>query len=255
MGKFSVPYCFREEFSEKFSKRCEKFGYHNWLADYENHIFPDEIQKETLSMLPTGFYKQDNLPDDLTKLDSFNLSGTAFVAYNVREYVIKIAGYALISNKTIKDLYKYLNENYDLKKIKMIEIMAGNALISAGLKDMNLDCIGTDIKDPEEGFDDILNWTDVEKIDCVEAIEKYKPDIVFCSWPRDNSPILEATNKIFEINPKAELIHIGENYGGCCASEEYWDYIMHNYKIEILDIHLDRWVGIHDVFTSIKKCN
>lgn len=105
-----------------------------------------------------------------------------------------------------------------------LEIMAGSGALSMALKNCGVSIVATD--DFSWGNELWLRslWTDVERIDARAAIDKYKPDIVICSWPPTGEPVAkEALLKMRAVNPNALMIYIGEPAGASCADDDFFE--------------------------------
>lgn len=76
-----------------------------------------------------------------------------------------------------------------------------------------------------------------------EVFKKCKEaSVLMLCWPEyDKDWAYEYLKKI---NPK-KLIYIGEEYGGCCANDAFFDCLEKNYK-EIGFTDIPQWEGIHD---------
>ena len=119
------------------------------------------------------------------------------------EYTLR-CGFAIISKEWIQPLAKFIG------------------------KDKCVDIICTDNLSWEE--DSMTEWrdhfTEIENLDCVEAIEKYGKDVkyIIMSWaPYHEKESVLAYRKMKEVNPDAVMIYIGEDKGGCTACDEFFD--------------------------------
>ena len=76
-----------------------------------------------------------------------------------------------------------------------------------------------------------------------EVFKKCKEaNVLMLCWPEyDKDWAYEYINKI---KPK-KLIYIGEEYGGCCANDAFFDYLEKNYK-ETGFTDIPQWEGIQD---------
>lgn len=225
-----------------FGKRCKEFGYNNFITDYRHHIIPGRINEESIREFTwhglTPFY-------DVDKEERYN---AGFSSYYFRSITISYAGFSLIDKEVAKALAKHIGNR------KCLDIMSGLAAYPYALKQQGADIIASDLKlENNATFKLGKEWMEVEEIDCREGIKKYHPDVLICNWPRADSPITEATKILFDINSKAELIYIGEGYDGCCASNDYWDFVNFNYVVDIIhEVRIPQWEGIHDFAYSIR---
>ena len=164
-----------------------------------------------------------------------------------RDKFVEIVGFPLLSLNWIKPLAKWI------KNRKCLEIMAGTGALTFALKQQSIDIFATD----NFSWDGMNNWnhnqnywTDIENIDCVEAIEKYGRDIdiIVCSWAYMDDTLYRALLKMREINPDCLLIYIGEGMGGCTADDDFFNTIQEidddNFNKAI--INYQKWRGLHD---------
>ena len=222
---------------EEFDKACKHFGYENFLDKYRRHELPESLEEGIL-------YEFDWETGE--KLD-FYKTFPEISNFYIRDICVNLQGFSIVTKNVAKELAAYIGDR------KCLEIMAGLGAWSYALKQEGVDIISTDLKvETNSTFALGREWTEVEKLDCVEAIKKYNRSVVICSWPRYGSPFVEATKQLLN-TPEAEMIHIGEGYGGCCLKEKEWDEIEKNFDVEYLSIHLQNWEGMHDSVYSIKN--
>ena len=106
--------------------------------------------------------------------------------------------------------------------------MSGRGMISAVLQTLGVDI--TPVDNGSWGLDEIV---ETQRMSCVEAIRKYKPDVVICAWPDDNVRDQSETFKdvcdyIFDNDLPIDVLYVGEPAGGCNASDNFtyemdWD--------------------------------
>jgi len=135
---------------------------------------------------------------------------------------------------------------------RVLEICSGEGILAKELKDTyNVDIIATDIcEDSRYGFS---YSNDIEKIDAVSAIKKYQDiNTILAVWvPYEDSFMVDVLKAM---KPGQRLIFIGESYGGCNATDEFFDTIMDKEKFKIEEIYeFDRWFGINDYIQIITK--
>jgi hypothetical protein len=112
----------------------------------------------------------------------------------------------------------------ETRPIKILEVGAGNGrltyFLNNSLKKLSSDSIKfIAIDSGESEIKEIFSETPVEKIDYKEALKKYKPQIVICSWmPHDEdwSAAFRAEKSV------EEYILIGEEDGCCGNNAETW---------------------------------
>ena len=81
---------------------------------------------------------------------------------------------------------------------------------------------------------------EVELLSHIDAMNKYPERIVFMSWPHFCSDVSSDVAKRF---PNDMMIYIGEDDGGCCANDLFFE-IMDQYDKETYNIL--QWSDLHD---------
>lgn len=142
--------------------------------------------------------------------------------------IIHMSSYAIVTKKWLEPLSKaILNEPTS----KILEVACGNGMIAKGLKDYGVDIIATN-QGYSIGDDYSIHisrpWIDdIEKIDAIQAIEKYGSDVdyVLLSWPPACSTIdLEILKAMRRVNPFCCMILIGEEDDNrCTGSREFFN--------------------------------
>lgn len=160
--------------------------------------------------------------------------------YKVKSKVIAELGFCLVSMDWIEQFARWIGDR------KCVEIMAGSGALSYALQEVGVQIIATDNYSWTMKWD---TWTEVEDIECTEAIRKYdNAEIYIMSWPYMNDSAHQALLTMREVNPDALMIYIGEGDGGCTADDTF-----HGSIEEIEDSAIDRvndiyprWPGIWD---------
>lgn len=134
-----------------------------------------------------------------------------------REYYITEVGFNVVTKEFARGLTDKL-----LKDKKCLEVMSGTGALAKALRECDVDIIATDDYSGITFYplSDRL-WTEVEKLDSLEAVKKYGKDIdyLLMSWVPNHSEIGYETMKLLhEINPDCKLIIIGEEYAFFCST-------------------------------------
>lgn len=129
--------------------------------------------------------------------------------------------------------------------------MAGCGTLSAALQKEGIDVTPTDNFSWRHHWSTEENklWTEVEEIDCLEAIKKYPDaDIFIMSWTYMNNTAYESLKLIREVNPNALLIYIGEGWGGCTADDAFFDLVekVDDEDFETAVQNFSQWYGLYD---------
>jgi hypothetical protein len=80
------------------------------------------------------------------------------------------------------------------------------------------------------------------QMDARQAVEQFKTNCLFMSWPVYKSSIADDCLKIFQGN---KLIYIGEDEGGCTADDAFFRTLDTKWDIEEV-IEIPRWFSISD---------
>lgn len=182
---------------------------------------------------------------------SFILQDSAF--FMLRDKIIKEQGFALVCEKWIKPLAEWIGDR------KCLEVMSGTGALSYALKEQGINIIATD----DFSWNGIASWnnekkyfTNVEKIDCIEAIRKYGKDIdiVIMSWAYMDDCAYKTLLEMRKVNPNAVMLVIGESQGGCTADDNFFEAIhrVEDEKIYYIDSLYDTWFGLHDHLMLVK---
>lgn len=136
--------------------------------------------------------------------------------------------YGLVTKELCKQLASWINGG------KVLEIMAGCGWLSKGLTEAGCDVISTDNFSWHKNRSREGQWKlvhPVKKLGAIAAVRKYRDvcDVLAVSWPyfRDWNHV-----KAMREWPKGKrVLYIGENAGGCCAREEFFELVKFDKKI------------------------
>lgn len=120
----------------------------------------------------------------------------------------------------------------------VLEIFSGNGLLAKKLADLGCHITSTSILSGMDAHD-INLFFDVENIDCITAVEKYKDshDYLLVSWPTVTRAAVDALDLWGEEKP---IIYIGESHmtdpdmRGCvgCATDDFHESLVNIRLIE-----------------------
>ena len=142
---------------------------------------------------------------------------------------------------------------------KCLEVIAGAGILSYGLRLAGTDIIPTTLD--IHGWVDYIDmrWVDdMEIIDCIEAINKYRDEInvVIMSWPPFMEPLaynvlmnIRDINKNREEDNQILLVYIGEGWGGATADDNFHESaedVTDTTFNKVKDAFPTRNQGIHD---------
>lgn len=210
----------------------------------ENKKF--EILRENYTLLKKGI-----LPKSYTFRFLPAYEGDVFKGeyINWRDKYIKDFGFPLLSESWIRPLAHWIGDR------PCLEVMAGKGVLSYYLRKNGVNIKATDNYTWKE-----QTWFKdnhiVENLDCVKSVYKYGKQVSFiiCSWPYMDDNAYKTLLAMREVNPKCRMIYIGEWWGGCTASDEFFEIV----KVEELKTFYDAvknfscWEGIHDDIHLLK---
>jgi len=75
-----------------------------------------------------------------------------------------------------------------------------------------------------------------------EEVSNHPDRTLFLCWPPYESDMAFETLKLYK---GKTVVYVGEGHGGCCATDEFFDYLEENF-VEQKGITIPRWPGIHD---------
>lgn len=165
-----------------------------------------------------------------------------------RDTLIQLTGYSLVSKSWLEPLADWIGNR------KCLEIMAGNGILSYGLRDYGIDVVTTDDGSWEQFDIKVLQWCDIGKFDCCDAIKRYRErDIILCSWPPMNDSLFKALQTMRSVNPDMIMIYIGEP-NGCTADYQFENTAEYLFDSTILEINklYQSWGGLHDKIYLVK---
>lgn len=160
----------------------------------------------------------------------------------IRDTIQELSSFALLSYDWIRPLSQWIGAR------RCLEIMAGTGALTCGLATCGVNIIATDDYSWNDRWEGL--WTEVEKLDCVDAVEKYgaTTDIVICCWPYTGDETYRALLALRTVNPEALFLFIGEqnecvNADSCffenakSVEDAAFDAAVSNFK---------RYAGMHD---------
>lgn len=178
-----------------------------------NRILPDHLIKSDAKY--SELVKTQML---LKKVEPYVKLATTCENSQIKNYLINFYksrfGYSVPTLLSLKKIQKFVNEDC------VLEVCAGKCYWSALMESVNINIITTSIIDDWYSAEDMMNtWTQCELIDCVDAIKKYKPKILFLSWGYN---VLEKCMDAFSLNGGEKIIIIHKGNFDCtdCLYED-----------------------------------
>lgn len=180
------------------------------VSDYMTNFMDSLTREERMSLIPENKWEAERMGME---------HSTAFCR--------EINGYANLNNQMLDKLSEYLEGH------KCLEVMAGTGMLSAALQERGVDILATDKSAPEHNdygeIRGIPSLCDIKEMDALDAIREHGVDIDYLvmSWPPYNDPIAaNCIETLYEVNPDAKILYIGEDYGGCTADDRFFDLVI-----------------------------
>ncbi len=134
-----------------------------------------------------------------------------------------------------------------IKDEKCLEIGCGLGVLSYILKQQGCDIIKTNIYSSKYDVRPLFRYCleDIINIEAVDAVKRYNPEInilIIC-WPCYDDPFAYEAVKEFKGN---KVIYIGEDKNGCCANDDFFDYLEKHFIGEYDYEIVKTWKSIYD---------
>ena len=208
-----------------------------------------------------NWYKNKKLADIYEDLEKFGPEGKEYASPPSEEelnaYKSPISNPVLRRNKYIEEYGWGVPDKQAIKKIKefvgndnVLEIGGGYGLWAKLMKDEGISITTTDANVIETQSKDhyIPNqkqFTEVEQIDHLKAIEKYGHfGVLMMVWPPYDNPMAYEALAFFEGN---KLVLVGED-NGCTACKNFFNLLYNEWK-EIEKVSIPRWQDVYDRLT------
>ena len=227
----------------------------NQLISVLNEVIEQKKNNRIDEVLTLEYSVPDEIPERMPKFiaprrsifDVLDFSNGDFLKeYKMREAYIEIGMFGFISWNWINPFSEWVETR------KCLEVMSGRGWFSKALRDKGIDVICTDdFSWAESGY---LTWQDsvtkVENIDAVAAVEKYgsEIEILLMSWADTSNTAYKVIKRLYEVNPNALVVFIGEGMGGCTANDNFFnhfDEIDDDSFFEVASKY-EQWYGIRD---------
>ena len=134
----------------------------------------------------------------------------------------------------------------------LVSVGSGFAYTESIAKEQGADIIPTDLKpNSSNGWcRDGKFFCDVEEIEAVDAVKKYKDRNIFMAWPPYDTSM--AYDVALAMTPGTHLIYVGEGWGGCNGDDQFFEYLRDQFE-EIDDLEIPRWFGLNDYCSVYQK--
>jgi hypothetical protein len=197
-----------------------------------------------ISMLENGFAYSDEISDFIDykpeETYAWELS-----QYPLRRNFTKQISWCLLSLEVIEAVKKL--------DVPIVSVGCGSGFIEAAFRKYGIDVIATNAHRPTKNpYEFATHWIDdIKYLPGSTAVKKYSDRAVFMSWPCYKG--YWATNVLKAISEVGRyFIYIGEDYGGCNATNSFFDILSHSF-FSMSSPPIPQWSGIHDYCTIYQK--
>lgn len=161
-----------------------------------------------------------------------------------RSIYIHKFGYNVINLNLISRIASFIGGS------KTLSIMAGKGVIEYFLqRNFKTDIKVTSKNTNEWNIDSCSEDFPIENIDWKDALNKYPTDVLFVSWiPRHMADI----EKLFDLYNGNKIVYLGETFDGCCASNEFFERMLKDFKQVEFDGVDDFW-GINNCIYLLER--
>ena len=228
-------------------EKVEKFFEMDFRRDFKEHETDWYLER-----VPDSFYKE--APDTTCRLHEISdVVSNEISMYSFHSNGIDHGFYCKPSWDWINPLAKYLNGK------KVLDVMAGNGLISLCLKHRGVDIDACDRATGKNNKYTTFRAWDYpimpgEDYIIGQAVNEIIYDTLLLIWPEydgDGSDKIICDNFLVT-NPNGEIIFIGENEGGCTGSKDFFEAYELEYFEDIGQHYISSW-GIYDGIFKVKR--
>lgn len=154
----------------------------------------------------------------------------------IRNDFLQKFGFAICTGKAIKAISAFA---------PIVEVGAGCGYWSYELRKAGVDVIATE-PNPGQKWNEKMEpwpiWTEMEKLDGVEAVQKYPTRNLLTVWPSYDDPWAQYTLQKFTAD---YVLYIGEGHGGCTADDGFHKLLDKDFE-EAEYVEIPQFFGIHD---------
>ncbi len=201
------------------------------MKDLEENILWEEIKKNG----PYGIdfsHKFDKISNEFERRD--------FFTHNY--------GWSVPNEESIREIKEFINGD------RIIEVGAGYGLWARLLQDIGVNIFPTNkrykSKQDEKHIPHNIQFTKVEKINNLKALEKYGDfEVLMMSWPPYSGSMAYNSLKAFKGN---KLIFIGEGQGGCTGCDKFFKLLYRKWE-RVKEVSIPQWMGMHDELFLYKR--
>lgn len=223
-----------------------------------------QTAKASDGIIPEDLFDEEQLGSIFNKKGHIVTPGTERVNHLskvtlFRSVYTRLYGFVALTDRFVEELAKFL------KGKSVVSVMSGSCTLEKHLIDRGVTVICSDTdewtKQDDPYYRKWCTWKrkypDMLELDASEAIRQYgeKADYVLMSWPPYATPAAkEALEAMRETNPDLTMIYIGEDAGGNCANDEFFEAadFIEDKDFESVQNAFRSFAGIHDSIWLVK---
>lgn len=199
------------------------------------------ILKSTINTTPIDF-KEIYKTIDLVTSSKDDTRG-----YSARTSFTQNFAWAIPSQEAIESIVKFAGSE------QILEIGSGLGLWAGLIRAHGGSIIPVDTFE-SHGTSRSATFVLTEEIGGITAIYKYKPKVLMMCWPSYGDSFAALALEEFETcaPPDAQLIYIGEGFGGCTGDDRFFEMLNQSWEL-VNQIDIPQWWGIYDCLNLYRR--
>lgn len=230
MKKFDIPYELFRMIADEYTPTTDV----DVIVKAAKPVEPlYQTVKASDGIIPEDLFDEEQLGSIFDKKGHIVTPGTERVNHLskvtlFRSVYTRLYGFVALTDRFVEELAKFLEGK------TVLSVMSGSCTLEKHLIDHGVTVICSDTdewaKQDDPYYRKWCTWKrkcpNMLELDASEAIRQYgeKADYVLMSWPPYATPAAKETLEAMrEVNPDLIMIYIGEDAGGNCANDEFFD--------------------------------
>ena len=227
MAKFDIPYELFQLIADEYTPTTDI----DVIVKAAKPVEPlYQTVKASDGIIPEDLFDEEQLGSIFNKKGHIVTPGTERVNHLskvtlFRSVYTRLYGFVALTDRFVEELAKFL------KGKSVVSVMSGSCTLEKHLISRGINVVCSDTNEWAELEDKYYQrWKcrcpNMLKLDAAEAIRYCgkKVDFVLMSWPPYATPAAKKTLEAMrEVNPDLIMIYIGEDAGGNCANDEFFD--------------------------------
>ena len=258
MAKFDIPYELFRLIADEYKPTTDI----DVIVKAAKPVEPlYQTAKASDGIIPEDLFDEEQLGSIFNKKGHIVTPGTERVNHLskvtlFRSVYTRLYGFVALTDRFVEELAKFL------KGKSVVSVMSGSCTLEKHLISRGINVVCSDTNEWAELEDKhYQRWKcrcpNMLELDASEAIRQYgeKADYVLMSWPPYATPAAKKTLEAMrEVNPDLIMIYIGEDAGGNCATDEFFEAadFIEDKDFEPVQNAFRSFVGMHDNIWLVK---